>query len=142
MIFHSVVAANVTAGNNIYLIRVIGGNIGPGPGKGLNILAGRSLILEIPSFSTTGTHITIGPTGNGVGTPIILNANGLESAFTYNLDSSVTNNNVLHYPVLTAGLPTSALSSSATPANFSATKMLPFYVDAIKYYIPANTAVW
>lgn len=76
----SIAATNATVANKIYELNFRGVNVGPGPGNGLNIQAGRSLEFEVYDNSVSGTKLTVGPATNGVGAPLVFrgvgNANG------------------------------------------------------------------
>jgi hypothetical protein len=132
-------APNQSAGNNIYDI-ILEGVIGPGPGNGANILAGRALWLKLADIATSGTNVIVGPTSGGTGSPIRIDGNGAESGYTYSIDSSARAN--VYATMASFGNPSSALSGASVPGNFTADKLLPITLGGMTYYLPARTATW
>ena len=79
------------------------GQIGPGPGKGLCISAGRSLDFRLSEISTSDTNVTVGASPL-VGSDLLLDAEGAGGEWTYSIDP--TSANSILSPVYKVGPPT------------------------------------
>lgn len=83
----TIAAKDATVGAKIYELNFKGLNIGPGPGGGLNIQAGRTLDFDVFDNSVSGTRLTVGAAGK-VGSPIVVRSRGLANAWSSDVDDT------------------------------------------------------
>lgn len=125
-------AKDATAGAKIYELNFHGVNIGPGPGKGINIQAGRTLYFQVFDNSVSSTKLTVGAASVGVGTPILFDALGLDNAWTKSVDSTSAQ--------LVASLPRN--NTAATVAPDTAKDDIRGYGVGSRWIIPTTGQIW
>lgn len=84
----TIAATDATVGNKIYELNFRGMNLGPGPGGGINVQAGRILDFEVFDNSVSGTKLTVGASGK-IGAPITVRSLGRANGWTSSIDSSI-----------------------------------------------------